>query len=100
MLARVDEGWSQGVIPIVERIAELFKEFVEGLQGKYESEKEHVEKEERELLHQLRISGSAVGDMNMAASESWGELYREFAAPFNGRLEALKQELLDSVRAT
>lgn len=100
MLALVDEGRSQDVIPVVERMAELFKEFGEGLQGKYESERERVEKEERELLHQLRISGSAVGDINMAASESWGKLYREFAAPFNDRLGALKQELLGSAKAT
>ena len=49
---------------------------------------------ERELLHQLRISGSAIGAINMAASQAWGKVYREFSSPFEKRLETLKGELL------
>ena len=72
----------------------LFKEFGEELQRKYNSEKERIEDEESELLHRLRISGSAVGEINMATSESWGRTYREFSAAFRERLETLKEKLV------
>jgi hypothetical protein len=87
-------GEDQEINRIIEDMARLFKEFGEELQRKYGSEKDSIEGEERELLHQLRISGSAVGDINMATSESWGKAYREFSTPFRERLEALKQDLV------
>jgi len=87
-------GDDQAVNGIIEGMAHLFKEFGEELQLRYNSDKESIEGEERELLHQLRIAGSAVGEMNMAASESWGKAYRAFSAPFRERLDALKQDLV------
>jgi hypothetical protein len=94
VLALASGGDDQVVNGIIEDMARLFKEFGEELQLRYNSEKESIEGEERELLHQLRISGGAVGDINMATSESWGRAYREFSAPFRERLEALKQDLV------
>ncbi len=90
-----DAGGFNGIIAgIIDSMVGLFKEFGEELQHKYNSEKEGVEGEERGLLHRLRISGSAVGEMNMAASETWGAVYRDFSASFRERLEALKKELV------
>ena len=80
---------------INERIMSLLREFREAQQQKYEREEERVEKGERELLHQLRISGSAVGAINLKASEAWGTISQELHSQFNERLEALKQELLN-----
>ena len=97
VIALAGENAAEDVNGIIEGMAELFKEFGENLQVKYVSEKESIEKEDRELLHQLRISGSALGEMNMATSEAWGEAYRELAAPFRERLEVLKQELTAAV---
>ncbi len=94
VLALSGESDAGEVNGIIESMVGLFKEFGEELQSKYVIEKEGIEGEERELLHQLRISGSAVGEMNMAASESWGRAYREFSAPFRERLEALKKGLV------
>jgi hypothetical protein len=78
----------------VDDIARLLEEFGRGLTVKYEDEKEQIEKSDRELLHQLRISGDAVGPMNMAASETWGKIYLEFSVPYSEQLEALKSELI------
>lgn len=96
VLALAGGGDDQEVNGIVESMAHLFKDFGEELQRKYVSDKESIENDERELLHQLRISGSAVGGINLAASESWGRAYREFSAPFKKRLDGLKQSLVSA----
>lgn len=79
---------------ISERIRSLLREYREVKSQKYEEEKEHIEKRERELLHQLRISGSAVGEINLKASEAWERISQELFSRFNERLEELKRELL------
>ena len=78
----------------VDEIARLLEEFARELKLKYEAEKENIQQGDRELLHQLRISGSAIGEVNMAASETWGRIYLEFIAPYRERLESLKSELV------
>lgn len=92
MLALKEKG---RIREIIESITSLLKEFREEKEQKYEREKERIEKGERELLHQLRISGSAVGAINLKASEAWGTISQELYSQFNERLEALKQELLN-----
>lgn len=94
VLALSGEGGAGEVGGIIESILGLFQDFGEEVQRKYSSERAKLDAEERELLHQMRISGSAVGQINLAASESWGRIYREFSAPFVERLEALKAELV------
>ena len=77
----------------VDRIRILFAEFQEKREQEYEREKENIDKSERELLHQLRIAGSAVGAINPKASKSLNLVYEQLNCRFNERLEALKQEL-------
>jgi hypothetical protein len=77
----------------IDRIRILFAEFQEEREREYEREKGNIEKSERELLHQLRITGSAVGAINPKASESLSLMYEKLSSRFNERLEALKQEL-------
>ena len=67
----------------------------EAKQAKYEQEREHVERRERELLHQLRISGTAVGDINLQTSKEWARTSQELLSQFDARLEELKRELSD-----
>lgn len=77
----------------VDRIRILFAEFQEKREQEYEREKENIDKSERELLHQIRIAGSAVGPINPKASESLNLVYEQLNSRFNERLETLKQEL-------
>lgn len=77
----------------IDRIKILFTEFQEERVQEYEREKENIEKSEREMLHQLRITGSAVGAINPKASESLSLVYEQLNARFKERLEVLKQEL-------
>jgi len=94
VLALIGDGRVDAVNSVIGGITGLLAEFSQELERKYGEEQERIEKSERELLHQLRISGSAVGAINMAASQAWGKVYREFSSPFEERLEGLKGELL------
>jgi hypothetical protein len=97
VLALVGDGHGEAVNGKIGDITGLLAEFSQELERKYGEEQEQIEKSERELLHQLRISGSAVGSINMATSQAWGKIYREFSSPFEKRLEMLKGELLKAV---
>lgn len=80
---------------IGERIRSLLGEYREAKREEYEQERERIERRERELLHQLRISGSAIGEINLKASGAWARISQELLSRFNERLEELKRELLE-----
>ncbi len=90
-----EKGGKGRIGEIIERIRSLLREFRDAQQQRYEGEKERIEKGGKELLHQLRISGSAVGAINLKASEAWGVISQELYSQFNERLGALKRELLN-----
>ena len=56
--------------------------------------REEIEKSGREVLHQLRISGSAVEAINPMIKDEWQQSLDRFAQPYRERLEELKQRLL------
>ena len=77
----------------IDRIRILLIEFYEEREQEYAREKEYIEKNERELLHQLRITGSAVGAINPKASECLNIVNEQLNFRFIERLQVLKQEL-------
>jgi hypothetical protein len=79
------------------QIRDLLAEYDGAEEAKYEEQKGEVERRERELLHQLRISGSAVGEINVEASETWKLLSQELHSRFDQRLQQLKGQLLNNV---
>lgn len=82
------------IAPLRERLQALCQEFQEIERRRYKIEGEAIEKSERDLLHQLRISGSAVGEINLEASQSWKKRSTELSHQFEAQLSSLKQELL------
>jgi hypothetical protein len=82
------------VVEVTGNIKGLLQEFREVQRQTYESEKEGIEKDGRELLHRLRIAGSAVSAINLKSSEAWAGLSTELESQFSQRLEVLKRELL------
>jgi len=80
----------------VEDIQGLLDEYAQAEEQRFSQHKEQIERQERELLHQLRISGSAVGDINLEASETWKRSSLELSSRFNERMETLKAKLMDS----
>lgn len=83
--------------PIPEQIKSLFEEYKQAEKDRYEKGKGEIERKERELLRQLGISGSAIGEINLEASETWEEISGELYSQFDQRLNQLKEQLLKIV---
>jgi hypothetical protein len=76
--------------PITERITKLAQEYE---QAEKKARRE-MESNYRETLHQLRISGTAVGDINLEIRSDWQQAQQELAELFRPRLDSLKEELV------
>jgi hypothetical protein len=74
------------------KLNELFKEYKEV----EERQTQDIEKAGREILHQIRISGTAIGQINIRAKEEWREKISMVTPQFEDRLSELRQELLSS----
>jgi hypothetical protein len=77
---------------IIERIRGLVQEY-EQLADKT---KRAIETSQRETLHQLRISGTAVGNINIEATPQWQQSWHLLTKPLEPKLDSLKQELINS----
>jgi len=75
--------------PVLQRTSELAQEYA---QAKRKARQE-LESKVKEVLHQLRISGTAVGDINLEAAPQWQEREQRLIEAFLPRLDSLKQEL-------
>jgi hypothetical protein len=71
------------------KIKELFQEYEEA----ENRERQEIEKAGREILHQLRVSGTAINQINIRAKEEWEKRLTQLTGPFEERLNYLKQEL-------
>jgi len=80
--------------PIVGQIIELAREY-EQAGSKIRQE---IVNKGRETLHQLRISGTAVGNISIQATAEWQETWRRLIEPFEERLDSLKKGLVSSIR--
>lgn len=78
---------------ITERVRQLFQEYEEATR---EARRE-IERKGREILHQLRISGTAVGDINVEAMPQWQQTWHRLREPFEPRLDNLKEELINCI---
>ena len=75
--------------PITEGITKLIQEYeVAGRKTRQE-----LESKTRETLHQLRISGTAVSDINIEATPQWQQAQQHLLEALEPRLNSLKQEL-------
>lgn len=80
---------------IGEKIASIYQEYEQERQQKYEQKKDDIQRGGKAILHQLRISGSAVAEINSEVSGTWYEMAAELRSQFNERLDQLKQELMN-----
>ncbi len=67
----------------------LFAEYREAEQKK----RREVETAARGVLHQLRISGSAIGSVNPEVVPEWKNELDRIAQPYRERLDDIKAEL-------
>jgi hypothetical protein len=80
---------TETAIETLGKIQELFQEYEEA----ENRERQEIEKAGREILHQLRLSGTAISEINARAKEEWEKRLTQLAGPFEERLNNLKQEL-------
>ena len=78
--------------PEAEEIGQLVQEYEEAEQ----KIRQELESDYRETLHQLRISGTAVGAINIEDDPKWQAARQELIESFAPRLHALKQALIGS----
>jgi hypothetical protein len=93
-----------GLVKAIQGIANLEPESqptIEGITGLVQEYEQAERKRRRELqgpyreiLHELRISGTAVGDINVEATSQWQQSQRRLIEALAPRLNELKQELL------
>ncbi len=95
---------SQGILTLTDnitatttlgKIKELFQEYEEA----ESRERQEIEKAGREMLQQLRISGTAISQINTRARDEWQKKLSQLAHPFEDRLNYLKHELLSNAHA-
>ncbi len=75
---------------IVDKVKELFHEY----QEIEKIERQKIEAAGREMLHQQRISGTAIDMINVRVREEWQDKLNEIAHPFKEQLNNFKQKLL------
>jgi hypothetical protein len=78
---------------IAEKVRAIFQEYEQAKQERYEKEKGQLQREEREILHQLRISGSAIDEINLEVSGAWDRACAELRSQFGAGVHQLKEEL-------
>ncbi len=77
------------------KIVSLITEYKEAERQAYEQGKRRMDRRGAELLDELAISGSAIGEVKLGAREAWEEIREELSSRFDNRLQKLKQELLE-----
>ncbi len=87
-----DKGALSEIIGKLESFIENFKMRRE---EKFNLERSRIERVKRDLLHQLRISGSAIAGINIEGSREWGEIERRIREEAEPQLEALRREALE-----
>jgi len=80
-----------------QQIEDLLIAHEKAKKASYDEQKGEEERRERELLHQLHISGSAVGEINLETSEMLKALFEELYSRFDQQLQQLKERLLRDV---
>jgi len=76
--------------PRAEEVSQLIQEY----QLAEQKIRQELESQTRETLHQMRISGTAVGAINLEDDPQWQLARQRLAESFTPRLNALKQALL------
>ena len=80
--------------PVIEKITRLLQEY----EVAEKKTKQELESNYRETLHQLRVSGTAVGAINVEATPQWQQAQQRLVEALEPRLNSLKQELTKSTK--
>ncbi len=84
-------GQNSAIKDTVARIKDVLQEY----QLAQAREREDVEKAGREILHQMRIAGSAISRINIRAKQEWQKRLEKIATPYKETLKSLKKLLTE-----
>jgi len=94
----------KGIITMVSNLqpelqpkAEEIHELIEEYEAAEQKTRQELESKYREILHQLRISGTAVDAVNVQAAQEWQSARRALIEALTPRLNDLKQTLVKLV---
>jgi hypothetical protein len=76
-----------------QEIKGVLQEYHQAKQRCHQEKRAAIEKSVRESLHRLRISGSAVGEINAETGKEWKRMVAELQSRFDDRLSDLKTQL-------
>lgn len=80
----------------IEEVTQLLQEY-ETAEKKVSAE---IEDRRRQILHQLRISGSAIAGINVERDPQWQSAQQKLREEFEPKLHGLKQELVSLLQAS
>jgi len=92
----VFERTAKGILsvkPEAEETIEQIRELSQEYQQAVRKTSQDMEAKVKQMLHQLRVSGSAIAGINVEANPEWQQSLQELAQPFQERLDALRSEL-------
>jgi hypothetical protein len=75
------------------KISDVFSSYREAV----EKSKREIRNEGKNMLHGLRISGDAVGEINFRAREEWKRRIEDVALPYEEELSRIKEKLLQTL---
>ncbi len=78
---------------ICQEIETVLREYRQAKQRCHQEKRAIIEKSVRESLHRLRISGSAIGEINAGTGDEWRRMVTELQSRFGDRLSNLKTKL-------
>jgi hypothetical protein len=78
---------------VVQNVGEEMKQLFDEYQEAQKRGRKEIEKSAQEILHQMRISGRAVGEINPRALPEWQERLNKVCQPYQERLAELKKLL-------
>jgi len=85
---------------ICQAIEGVLQEYHQAKQRCHQENRATIEKSVRESLHRLRISGSAVGQINAGTGEEWRKMVAELQSRFGDYLGKLKTTLAETLAET
>jgi hypothetical protein len=71
----------------------VLQEYHQARQRCQQEKRAVIEKSVRESLHRLRVSGSAIGEINTETGAEWKRMVAELQSRFDDRLSDLKTSL-------
>jgi hypothetical protein len=91
-------GIHKGIKETCQKIEGVIGQYRDKKQQRYEEERVTLEKSVRQSLHRMRISGTAVGGVNVQTGEAWRRIVSEIQSEFGTRISDLKRSLSEATK--